>query len=81
MAKKQKVDIEVTEDAVIDVSEKNTWAGFKISTNLISAIKNSLYVLVPAIAMELATKNLISTALAGALGSAICKAIEFWHNE
>lgn len=63
------------------LSPKRNWKGFKISKNLKNAIKNSLYVLVPAILAEFATNNLITSSAAGIVGSAICKAVEFYFTE
>jgi len=63
------------------LSPKMSFKGFKLSKNLQSAIKNALYTLVPAILAELVTKNLITSGVAGILGSAICKAVEFYLTE
>lgn len=59
-------------------SKSMSFAGFKISTNLKSAIKNSAYVLIPAILADLALNNLITTGLAGLIGTILLKTIEFY---
>lgn len=46
-----------------------------------SAIKNALYTLIPAIITELATNNIISSGVAALVGPMILKAIEYFFSE
>jgi hypothetical protein len=61
-------------------TEKFSFKGFKLSKNFWSAVKNALYVLVPAILTELVSNNLIATGTASLIGPMICKAIEYYVN-
>ena len=63
------------------LSPSGSWFGFKVSKNLKSAIKNSLFVLLPAILAELATNNIITASVSGFLGTIILKALEFYFRE
>ena len=58
-----------------------SFTGFKLSKNMWSAIKNALYVLVPAIITELAAHNMIANGVAAVVGPMILKAIEFWTGD
>ena len=63
------------------LSQFGSFKGFKLSKNMWSAIKNALYVLVPAIITELAAHNMIANGVAAVVGPMICKAIEFLMSE
>jgi len=70
-----------TESEKIEVSPTKSFKGFKLSVNLKNAIKNALYVLVPAILAELVSNNMLTAGVAGIIGSAVCKAVEFYLTE
>ena len=63
------------------ISEAFSFKGFKLSKNLKSAIKNALYVLVPAIITELAAHNMIANGVAAVVGPMILKGIEYWRSD
>tara|TARA_Y100000310_G_C20644398_1_gene795743 strand:+ start:738 stop:941 length:204 start_codon:yes stop_codon:yes gene_type:complete len=63
------------------ISNKYSFKGFKLSLNLLSALKKTIYVLVPAILTELVASNIIATGVAGFLGPAVLNAVEFWFKE
>jgi len=62
-------------------SAKKSWAGFKLSKNILSALKKCIYVLVPAILAELVAHNIIVNGLAAVIGSAALNAIEFYFKQ
>jgi hypothetical protein len=61
-----------------ETSQRFKWVDFRLSKNIKSALKNSAYIMIPAILTELVANNVIAAGLAGVIGSAICKAIEYW---
>ena len=62
-------------------SKKYSFKGFKLSKNFLSALKNMLYTLVPAVIAELVTNNLITAGVAALVGPMVLKSIEYWMNE
>jgi hypothetical protein len=63
------------------ISPKRSFKGFKLSKNLVNAIKNAAFVLIPAILAELVTHNLITAGASGLIGTILLKGIEFWWKE
>jgi len=63
------------------ISTKRSWAGFKLSLNLKSAIKKCIYVLVPAVLTELVAHNLILSGIAGLVGPMVLNAVEYFFSD
>ena len=62
-------------------SPKYNWKGFKISKNLADSLKQCIYILVPAVILEITTKNPTYAAIAGIVGKVIFSAVEYWIKE
>jgi hypothetical protein len=63
------------------ISPKGSFDGFKLSKNFWSAIKKTLYVLVPAVLTELVSNNLIAAGVASVIGPMALNALEFWLSD
>ncbi len=59
-------------------SPKLSWKGFKLSKNMKDTLKQCVYILVPAVLVELQTNSVLSASAAGLIGKAIFSAIEYY---
>lgn len=58
-----------------------SFQGFKISKNLISSVVEAGVILIPAVAVSLATNDVISGSAAGVVASIVNKAYKFYRKE
>ena len=58
-----------------------SFRGFKLSANFFSALKNVVFVLVPAILTEMITNNMITVGLASMIATMVLKAAEYFFKK
>lgn len=63
------------------LSPNRSFKGFKLSKNLMSAIKKCIYVLVPAVLTELVAHNTIASGVAALVGPMVLNAVEYWFKK
>ena len=63
------------------ISKKWSFERFKISRNLKDSLKQSCYILIPALLTELVTNNMLAASSAGAIGKVVLSALEFYSKK